>query len=70
MGNSIYDCEVIYNCFLELRLKQHFRRLVLRHIMSILVAVFMLGYKGKANQMSQASEKHRTTVAYFLNHGK
>ena len=70
MGNSIYDSEIIYKCFLELRLEQHFRRLVLRHIMSILVAVFMLGYKGKTIQMSEASEKHRTTVAYFLNHGK
>ena len=70
MGNSIYDSETIYKCFLELHLEQHFRRLVLRHIMSILVAVFMLGYKGKTIQMSEASEKHRTTVAYFLNHGK
>ena len=38
--------------------------------MSILIAVFMLGYKGKTVQMSEASEKHRTTVAHFLNHGK
>lgn len=70
MSNSIYDSDVIYNCFLELRLEQHFRRLVLRHIVSILVAVFLFGYRGKTIQMSEASEKHRTTVAYFLNHGK
>lgn len=70
MGNSIHDSEVIYNSLLTLKLEQHFRRLVLRHIMSILIAVFMHGYKGKMVQISEASEKHRTTVAHFLNHGK
>ena len=69
MGNSIYDSEIIFNSILKLGLEKIFRRLVLRHIMSILIAVFMLGYKGKTTQMSEESEAHRTTVAHFLNHG-
>ena len=70
MGNSIYDSKVIFNSILKLDLEKYFRRLVLRHIMTILAAVFMSGYKGKTVQMSQNSEAHRTTIAHFLNHGK
>ena len=70
MGNSIYDSGVIYKYLSTLKLEEHFRRLVLRHIVSILLSVFMAGYKGKAVQMSANSEKCRTTVAHFLNHGK
>ena len=70
MGNSIYDSEVIYKYLSFLKFEGHFRRLVLRHIVSILLSVFMAGYKGKTVQMSENSEKCRTTVGYFLNHGK
>jgi len=38
--------------------------------MAILIAVFSLGYKGKTTQMGTGSEKHRTTIAHFLNHGR
>ncbi len=69
MGNSIYDSEVIFKQILNLQLEQHFRRIVLRHIMTILVAVFSIGYGGKTTQMSTVSEKRRTTIAHFLNHG-
>ncbi len=69
MGNSIYKSEVIFKQILNLRLEQHFRRLVLSHIMTILIAVFSLGYNGKTTQISTVSEKHRTTIAHFLNHG-
>jgi len=37
--------------------------------MTILIAVFSFGYRGKTTQMSTVSEKHRTTIAHFLNHG-
>ncbi len=69
MGNSIYDSEVIFKQLLNLKLEQHFRRLVLSHIMTILIAVFSIGYSGKTKQMSTASGKHRTTIAHFLKQG-
>jgi len=69
VGNSIYDSEVIFKQILNLKLEQHFRRIVLSHIMTILIAVFSIGYSGKTTQMSTVSEKHRTTIAHFLNHG-
>jgi len=69
VGNSIYDSEVIFKQILNLKLEQHFRRIVLNHIMTILIAVFSIGYGGKTTQMSTVSEKHRTTIAHFLNHG-
>ena len=62
MSNSIYDSEVIYKYLSFLKLEEYFRRLVLRHIVSILLSVFMAGYKGKTVQMSANSEKCRTTV--------
>ena len=70
MEHSIYDSKIIFNNILELGLDKCFRRLVLRHIMSILAAVFISGYKGKTVQISKSSEAHRTTIAHFLNDGK
>ncbi len=52
---------LIYN-----RVEKYFRRIVLGHIMTILIAVFSYGYRGKTTQMSAVSEKHRTTIAHFL----
>jgi len=69
VGNSIYDSEVIFKQILNLKLEQHFQRIVLSHIMTILIAVFSIGYGGKTTQMSTVSEKHRTTIAHFLHHG-
>lgn len=70
MGNSIYDSATIFKCFLQIKLEQRYRRTILRHIMFILICVFTIGYRGKTVQMEKYSEKHRTTIAYFLNHGK
>ena len=70
MGDSIYDSATIFNCFFRLKLEQQFRRSVLKHMMSFLIAVFTIGYKGKVVQIEQVSNAHRTTIAYFLNHGK
>ena len=70
MGNSIYDSAAIYKCILQIKLEDYYRRVVLRHIMSILICVFTIGYKGKTVQMETCSERHRTTIAHFLNHGK
>jgi hypothetical protein len=35
-----------------------------------MISVFTVGYQGKTVQMAENSERHRTTIAYFLNHGK
>ncbi len=69
MGKSIYHSEAICKQILDLGLEKYFRRLVLSHIMVILIAVFSSGYKGKTTQMSTCSDKHRTTIAHFLNYG-
>jgi len=70
VGNSIYNSAAIRKQILNLGLEKYFRRLVLSHIMTILIAAFSLGYKGKTTQMSAGSEKHRTTIAHFLNYGR
>lgn len=38
--------------------------------MTIIVSVFLRGYRGKTIDFAQVSHHHRTTIAYFLNHGK
>lgn len=38
--------------------------------MTIIVSVFLRGYRGKTVDFSIVSQHHKTTVAYFLNHGK
>ena len=70
MGNSIYESAAIYKCFLQLKCTQSYRRVVIGHIMSILICVFTIGYKGKTVQMEKVSGRHRTSIAHFLNHGK
>ena len=38
--------------------------------MTIIVSVFLRGYRGKTVDFAEVSNQHRTTTAYFLNHGK
>lgn len=38
--------------------------------MSVIIAVFMYGYKGKTINFALCSSCHRTTIAHFLNEGK
>lgn len=47
-----------------------FSHITIKHILSILIFVFSLGYKGKTVDFEQYSSCHRTTIAHFLNHGK
>ena len=42
----------------------------LNHLITIIVSVFLRGYRGKTIDFAQVSHHHRTTIAYFLNHGK
>lgn len=38
--------------------------------MTIIVSVFLRGYRGKTIDFAQVSQHHRTATAYFLSHGK
>lgn len=38
--------------------------------MTIIVSVFLRGYRGKTVDFATVSQHHRTTTAYFLNRGK
>lgn len=42
----------------------------LNHLMTIMVSIFLRGYRGKTIDFAEVSCQHRTTTAYFLNHGK
>ena len=70
MENSIYQSQTIYNCLKQLNLCRIFPHSVIKHILAILLSVFSLGYKGKTVNFQDCSPCHRTTIAYFLNHGK
>ena len=70
MRNSIYHSKSIYKYLLENSICQHFTHTVIRHIMTILLAVFTSSYRGKITQIAQVSPCHRTTIAHFLNEGK
>ncbi len=70
VANSIHHSNKIYNYFKALRLGQFLSDVYLNHLMAIVVSVFLRGYRGKAIDFVQASQCHRTTISYFLNHGK
>ena len=70
MKNIIHESEVIYKCFKEIKITQIFTRIVIKHLLSIVIATLSLGYRGKTVNMSRYSENHRTTTAHFLNRGK
>lgn len=70
MDNSIYHSSVIYNRLISLNLGQIFSSTVMKHILSILISVFLRGYRGKTVDFACASPCHRTTIAHFLNRGK
>ena len=70
MGNSIHESLAIFNALRKYSFCEKFQHTVLKHIMSILIAVFCNGYKGKTVQFAEASSCHRTPIAHFLNKGK
>ena len=70
MENSIHHSELLYNCFKKLNLCRVFPQTTMKHIMTILISVFSLGYHGKTIDFERYSPCHRTTVAHFLNKGK
>ena len=68
--NSIHHSDSIYNYFKSLNLGLFLSDVYLNHLMTIIMAVFLRGYRGKTVDFAQISHHHRTTIAYFLNHGK
>lgn len=70
VANSIHHSNIIYNYFKTLKLGQFLSDVYLNHLMTIIVSVFLRGYRGKTIDFAQVSHYHRTTIAYFLNHGK
>ncbi|MDO4945738.1 MAG: transposase [Ruminococcus sp.] len=65
MNNSIHHSEEICN-----RLNEKFTNITpekyLQHIISIIIAIFCLGYKGKTVNFELYSDCHRTTISRFL----
>ena len=70
VANSIHHSNSIYNYFKSLKLGLFLSDVYLNHLMTILVSVFLRGYRGKNIDFAEVSSQHRTTTAYFLNHGK
>lgn len=70
MGNSIHHSMIIFNTLRKLNLCFLYTDVVIKHLISIIVAVFMRGYCGKTVDFQLCSDCHRTTIAHFLNNGK
>lgn len=70
MNTSIHESETIVNRLKEHHLYDQFNAQVIRHLATILVTVFSTGYHGKTVDIAEHSDCHRTTIGYFLNHGK
>lgn len=70
VANSIHHSNHIYNYFKALNLGLFLSDVYLNHLMTIILSVFLRGYRGKTVDFQEISHCHRTTTAYFLNHGK
>ena len=47
MGNSIHHSETIYNMLKKINLTEKLSKLYISHIMTIMIAIFSIGYRGK-----------------------
>ncbi len=70
MYNSIHQSATICNKLKEKNIYKKFSEKVMKHIVTILISIYCLGYRGKTINFANHSENHRTTVAHFLNNGK
>ena len=70
IANSIHHSNSIYNYFKNLKLGLFLSDIYLRHLMTIIISVFLQGHRGKTVDFAKAGPHHRTTVAHFLNQGK
>ena len=67
---SVKQSEEICKTLNALRLGNFLSDVYLEHVKTLTHSVFMLGYKGKVVNAEVFCEKHRTTVAHFLNNGR
>ena len=67
---SVKQSEEICKTLNALRLGNILSDVYLEHVKTLTHSVFMLGYRGKIVNAEFFSEKHRTTVAHFLNKRK
>ena len=67
---SVKQSEEICKTLNALRLGNFLSDVYLEHVKPLTRSVFMFGYKGKVVNAEVFSEKHRTTVAHFLNNGR
>ena len=67
---SVKQSEEICKTLNALRLGNFLSDVYLEHVKALTHSVFMLGYRGKIVNAEFFSEKHRTTVAHFLNNGR
>ena len=70
IANSIHHSNEVYNCFKRLKLGLFLSDIYIRHLMTIIISVFIYGYRGKTVDFAKAGFHHGTTIAHFLNHGK
>ncbi len=70
MYNSIHQSATICNSLKEKNIYKKFSENVMKHIITILISIYCVGYRGKTTNFANHSENHRTTAAYFLNNGK
>lgn len=70
MENSIYHSTVLYNTLKQFNLCRLFSHTYIKHMMAIIMSVYCMGFKGKTVDFEKCSSCHRTSIAYFLNHGK
>ena len=66
----VNQSDEICKCLSQLRFKKVLSDVHWEHLKAIIHSVFMPGYHGKIVNMKYFSEKHRTSVAHFLNDGK
>ena len=62
MDNSIHHSETIFNSLAKINLADKFSRIAITHIITILISIFSIGYRGKTVDFETYSKCHRTTI--------
>ena len=70
MDKSIHHSEAIFKILKKINLTEKLSEVYISHIITILIAIFSIGYRGKTVDFETHSDHHRTTIAHFLNKGK
>ena len=70
MNTSIHHSETIFKMLKEINLTKQLSNIAITHIITILIAIFSIGYRGKTVDFERHSNCHRTTIGHFLNKGK